>query len=65
MSAERKTRSPLTGAETDRIIADYESGQPIRAVAAGIGRSYGCVWRVLDRAGVELRPRGRRAADAP
>ncbi len=62
MSTEPKTRSPLTTAEADAIIAAYEAGQSIRAVAAATGWSYGCVWRVLDRAGVEMRPKGRRKA---
>ncbi len=62
MSAEPKTRSPLTAADVDRIIAAYESGASVRATAASTGWSYGCVWRVLDRAGVEMRPKGRRKA---
>jgi IS30 family transposase len=62
MSTEPKARPPLTTGEVDRIIAAYEAGASVRAIAASIGRSYGCIWRVLDRAGVEMRPKGRRKA---
>ncbi len=52
-------RTQLTPGEVDRAIAAYEAGASVRAVAAELGRSYGCIWRVLDRAGVEMRPKGR------
>ena len=41
------------------IIRRYRSGQSIRAVAAGIQRSYGLVQRILKQAGVAVRSPGR------
>jgi helix-turn-helix protein len=37
---------------------EYQRGASIRDIAAGSGRSYGFVHRVLNEAGVAIRPRG-------
>lgn len=55
-------RTLLSTGEVDRAIAAYEAGASVRAIAALLGRSYGGVWRVLDRAGVPMRSKGRRKA---
>ncbi|WP_433531506.1 glycoside hydrolase family 3 N-terminal domain-containing protein [Micromonospora sp. CA-263727] len=43
---------------TSDVLARYESGWPIRWIAAEAGRSYGWVYRQLQDAGVTMRPRG-------
>ncbi|GAB2918454.1 helix-turn-helix domain-containing protein [Nonomuraea fastidiosa] len=40
------------------VAARYQAGEPIRAIAAAIGRSYGFVHQLLEEFGVELRARG-------
>ena len=39
------------------IVKLYESGLPIREIAKRYNRSYGGIWSVLSRSGVEFRPR--------
>ncbi|MGH3803488.1 MAG: helix-turn-helix domain-containing protein [Pseudonocardiaceae bacterium] len=52
----------ITGAARDKAAADlkkaYESGESIRSLAEGTGRSYGFVHRILTESGVALRGRG-------
>ncbi|MTD13785.1 transcriptional regulator [Nakamurella sp. YIM 132087] len=52
----------ITGPARDKLTADlrkkYEKGQSIRALAEGMGRSYGFVHRLLVDAEVPLRGRG-------
>jgi hypothetical protein len=43
-----------------QVAAQYAMGQTIRQIAAQLGRSYGCVHRLLGEAGVTFRPRGGR-----
>ncbi len=40
------------------FAARYQAGESIRSLAAGSGRSYGFVHRILTEAGVPLRTRG-------
>ena len=49
-----EARATLKAQLTDR----YAAGVSIRALAEETGRSYGFVHRVLNEAGVTLRPRG-------
>jgi hypothetical protein len=59
---ELKKGSRVTGGDRDKLAADlkrkYESGQSIRLLAEGSGRSYGFVHRILSEAGASLRGRG-------
>lgn len=52
----------VTGSERSDLATElkkrYESGESIRSLAAGTGRSYGFVHRLLSEAGVSLRGRG-------
>ncbi len=41
-----------------RLRIDYEAGATIRTLSEEIGRSYGCVHRLLLEAGATLRQRG-------
>jgi hypothetical protein len=54
--------SRIAGPARDNLGADlkrqYEKGTSIRALAEGIGRSYGFVHRLLSETGVQLRGRG-------
>jgi Helix-turn-helix domain len=60
--AELKKGSRVTGSERDKLAADlrkkYDSGQSIRLLAEGSGRSYGFVHRILSESGTSLRGRG-------
>ena len=60
--AELKKGSRVTGAERDKLAAElrrkYDSGQSIRLLAEGSGRSYGFVHRILSENGTSLRGRG-------
>lgn len=60
--AELKKGSRVTGGDRDKLAADlkkkYESGQSIRLLAEGSGRSYGFVHRILSESGATLRGRG-------
>jgi len=49
------------------LRAGYEAGLPVRALAAGTGRSYGWVHQILAESGVAFRSRGgpRRHPPAP
>ncbi|MEV1167370.1 helix-turn-helix domain-containing protein [Nonomuraea sp. NPDC049784] len=57
-----KPRVRITGAEraqlAQHIAGRYQAGEPIRALALSIGRSYGFVHQLLEEAGVDLRRRG-------
>lgn len=52
----------VTGPERDKLAAElkkqYTGGASIRELAAGTGRSYGFIHRVLSESGVALRGRG-------
>lgn len=48
----------------NRLVAGYDEGQSIRALAASVNRSYGFVHRVLTESGVSLRQRGGRRQPA-
>jgi hypothetical protein len=52
----------VTGTERDKLATDlkkrYDSGESIRALAHGTGRSYGFIHRILTETGVALRGRG-------
>ena len=48
------TRETLTGQVRQR----YEKGEPIREIAASLGRSYGFIHRLLREGEVPLRARG-------
>lgn len=52
----------LTGEERrgvrKSIVAWYENGWSVRRIAEHLGRSYGFVHRMLQEAGVQMRPRG-------
>ncbi|MEV6033591.1 helix-turn-helix domain-containing protein [Nonomuraea sp. NPDC052116] len=60
----------IVGAERAQLAAAvaerYAAGDSVREIAEAIGRSYGFVHRLLEEAGVTLRPRGgnRRKAAA-
>jgi hypothetical protein len=60
--ADLKKGSRVTGDDRDKLAADlkrkYESGQSIRLLAEGSGRSYGFVHRILSESGATLRGRG-------
>jgi len=60
--ADLKKGSRVTGGDRERLAADlkrkYESGQSIRLLAEGSGRSYGFVHRILSESGATLRGRG-------
>jgi helix-turn-helix protein len=60
--AELKKGIRITGTERDKLAGDlrrkYDSGQSIRALAEGTGRSYGFVHRILSESGATLRGRG-------
>ena len=60
--AELKKGSRVTGSERNKLAADlrkkYDSGQSIRLLAEGSGRSYGFVHRILSESGTSLRGRG-------
>lgn len=60
--AELKKGSRITGTERDKLAGElkkkYSSGQSIRQIAEGSGRSYGFVHRILSESGVALRGRG-------
>ena len=43
---------------TGQVRRRYEKGEPIRAIADSVGRSYGFIHRLLLDDGVELRARG-------
>jgi hypothetical protein len=63
MAGQTSRRSArITDVTRDKIGADlkkkYEKGASIRALAAGIGRSYGFVHRLLSAQKVVMRPRG-------
>jgi hypothetical protein len=57
-----KKGARITGAERTKLAADlrkqYDKGRSIRELAAGSGRSYGFVHRVLSESGATLRGRG-------
>ena len=59
---ELKKGTRVTGDDRSSLTADlkkrYEGGESIRALAAGHGRSYGFVHRILSESGVALRGRG-------
>ncbi|RDI35382.1 helix-turn-helix domain-containing protein [Lentzea flaviverrucosa] len=40
------------------LQAKYEKGASVRALAEGLGRSYGFVHRILEETGVVMRSRG-------
>lgn len=50
----------LTDAQRARLIAGYESGASLAELAAPFGRNPSVIRRVLLKAGVQLRPTGRR-----
>jgi hypothetical protein len=60
--AELKKGIRITGTERDKLAGDlrrkYDSGQSIRALAEGTGRSYGFVHRILSESGATQRGRG-------
>jgi hypothetical protein len=47
-------RSPITAVEEQAIIAALEKTPHASLVASKIGRSFSTVWRVAERAGIEL-----------
>lgn len=52
----------VTGAARSSLGKDlrsqYEKGASVRALAEGLGRSYGFVHRILEETGVMMRSRG-------
>lgn len=56
--------APLSADEIRDVVADYQAGKPIRAIATRHRRPYGTVRNALLRAGVELRDRGYRSRRA-
>lgn len=60
--ADLKKGSRITGGDRERLAAEfkrkYESGESIRLLAEGAGRSYGFVHRILSESGATLRGRG-------
>ncbi|WP_308163900.1 helix-turn-helix domain-containing protein [Nonomuraea sediminis] len=59
---EMRKHARVSGAERETLKAAlkrrYSSGESIRALSVSTGRSYGFVHRLLEEAGVPLRPRG-------
>jgi len=55
MDNQQQSRDALVA----EVVRRYLSGQSIRAVAAGIQRSYGLVQRILKQSGVTARAPGR------
>lgn len=57
-------RRPITGSELDAlvplVVAHYRCDRGIRDIARDLGRSFGFVQGLLDRAGEPRRPRGSR-----
>jgi hypothetical protein len=45
--------------DEDEIVEQYASGLTVRDVARLNAVSYGTIYRLLQRAGVSMRPRGR------
>ncbi len=57
-----RKRQRIVGKEREavrqQLVARYQRGASIRALAESVGRSYGFVHRVLSESGVTLRGRG-------
>ncbi|TMR22098.1 transcriptional regulator [Nonomuraea turkmeniaca] len=56
--------SPEREALRADVTRRYVEGESVRELALSTGRSYGTVHRLLQEAGVELRPRGGRPRPA-
>lgn len=61
MTGQREHRARPIGADRERMLADlkarYEAGASIRQLMKLTNRSYGCIHRRLQSAGVEFRAR--------
>lgn len=56
-----KLSPKLTADEIRDIVAAYQAGKSIRAIATRYRRAYGTIHRTLHTAGVTMRPRGHRS----
>ncbi|GAA3561767.1 hypothetical protein GCM10022222_51940 [Amycolatopsis ultiminotia] len=57
---QRRNGVKRTDLDVDTIVEQYASGASVRALAARHDTCYGTVRRLLQRAGVQLRPHGGR-----
>jgi predicted transcriptional regulator len=62
MAENLKRGARVTGPDRSKLATSlagrYEAGESIRSLAAGTGRSYGFIHRILTEMGVTLRSRG-------